>query len=97
MQLAEFAARGQIAEPEQVAGLFKIRVIGQFVNVDTAVGEDALITVDVTDPRIRGNNSFESFSGLCGSHAGHSPFNIVNDSLPDHAKRGAGSATFSYT
>ena len=69
----QFSLRGQLAIPQQVAGLFKVGVVGQFVNVDAAVGEDALISVDVADAGIGSDDSFQALGGVRGGQAGHIP------------------------
>ena len=40
---------GKLAEPQQVAGFFEVRVVGEFVDVDAAIGENAPIAVDVAN------------------------------------------------
>ena len=54
---------GQLAVPQQVAGFFEGGMVGEFVNVDAAVGQDALISVDVADAGGGGDNSFQAFGG----------------------------------
>ncbi len=51
-QFAQFGARGKLAEPEQVAGFFEVRMVGEFVNIDAAIREDAAIAVDLADPGV---------------------------------------------
>jgi hypothetical protein len=48
-------------------------MVGKFVNVDAAVGEDALLSVDVTDTGIGSDYSFQAPGGVCGGQAGHIP------------------------
>ena len=50
--------------PEQVAGFFKCGVVGEFVNINTAVGQNALLAVDVADTGGGGNYAFESLWGV---------------------------------
>ena len=69
----QFGLRRQLAIPQQVAGLFKVGVVGKFVNVDAAVGEDALISVDVADAGICSDYSFQALGGVGGGQAGHVP------------------------
>ena len=40
-ELGEFGGGGQLAEPEQVGGLFEGGALGELVDVDAAIGEDA--------------------------------------------------------
>ena len=71
VQFAQFAARGQFAKPEQVAGLFEIRMVGEFVNVDAAIGQNAAISVDVANLGSGGNDALKSLGGVSCGHAGH--------------------------
>ncbi len=64
MQLAKFAARRKLAKPEQVAGLFEVGMVGEFVDVDAAIGENAAFSVDVANLGIGSNDSLESLRGL---------------------------------
>ncbi len=66
-------AEGSLPIPQQVAGFFEIGVVSEFVNVDAAVGQDALIPVDVADAGGGGDNSFQTLGGLGGGQAGHVP------------------------
>ena len=70
-QFVQFAGVGKLAEPEQVAGLFKSGMIGEFVNVDAAVGENALVPIDVADAGICGDDALKTFWGMICGHAGH--------------------------
>ncbi len=65
-QIFQLISRRQLTEPEQIAGLFEIGIVSQFVNVDTAVGQDALFPVDIADAGSGGDHSFQALSGLCG-------------------------------
>jgi len=70
VQFAEFPTRGQLAKPEQIAGFFKGGVVGQFVDINAAVRQDASFTVDEADARGGCNHSFQAFGGVsCGGHA----------------------------
>jgi hypothetical protein len=57
-----------MAKPKQVAGFLKGGVIRQFMNIDAAVRQYALIPVDVTDARGCGHHPFQTFWRLrrCG-------------------------------
>jgi len=37
-------------------------VIGQFVNIDPAIGKDATVSIDIANARIGGDNAFQTFS-----------------------------------
>ena len=63
----------QPAIPQQVAGLFKVGMVGEFVNVDAAIGEDPLVSVDEADAGICGDYSFQALRGVRGGQAGHVP------------------------
>src|ERR1700688_2618358 len=71
VQLAQFGAGRQLSEPEQVAGLLKIRVVRQFMDVDAAIGEYPAISVDVANLGIGGNDSLKSLGGMSCGQAGH--------------------------
>ena len=53
--LFQLIALGQAAEPEQEAGFFEIGVVGEVVNIDAAIRQNALFAVDVTDAGGGGN------------------------------------------
>ena len=44
----EFIRLGQLAVPQQVAGFFEGGIVGKFVNINAAIGEDALVSVNVS-------------------------------------------------
>jgi hypothetical protein len=44
-------------------------VLGQLVNVDAAVGEDARFAVDPANAGVRGDNSFQAFSCDSSRHS----------------------------
>ncbi len=56
----------QLAVPQQEDHFLKRRVFGQGVDVITLVTQDSQISIDETDIRLGGNNSFES--RLCNWH-----------------------------
>ncbi len=83
----QLVGRGQLAIPQQVAGFFKIGVVGKFVNVDAAVGQDALISVDVANAGGGGDYSFQALGGVRGGQAGHVPsLKILNTALWPHGE-----------
>jgi hypothetical protein len=43
------------------------------MNVDTAIGEDPLVSVDVANAGICGDYSFQALGGVRGGQAGHVP------------------------
>src|SRR2546428_13974898 len=72
MEFLELVARGQLAEPQQIAGFLEIGVVGQFVNVNATVGQHALFPVDVADAGSGGDHSLQAFCGdVRGGQAGH--------------------------
>ncbi len=70
-QLLQLIAAGQTAKPQQVAGLLKSGVVGQFVNVDATVGQNAPLPIDVANAGGGSDHSLQPLRGVCGSHAGH--------------------------
>src|ERR1700761_9093339 len=54
--------------PEEVGGFLEVRLLGQLVNIDTAVGQHARIAVDPADAGVCCHNSFES---LCCYRSRH--------------------------
>ena len=48
-------------------------MVGKFVNVDAAIGEDPLVSVDVANAGICGDYSFQALGGVRGGQAGHVP------------------------
>ena len=66
LQRIQFRLLRQAPVPEQIDYLFKGRVVGQGVNVIALVTEDSPISVNETNVRLGGNNSFES--RLCDCH-----------------------------
>ena len=46
---AELGGGGELAEPEEVGGLFEGGALGELVDVDAAIGEDAGVAVDPAD------------------------------------------------
>src|SRR5208283_845501 len=89
VQLAQFAARGKLSEPQQVASLLKIRLVSQFMNVDAA------ISVYVTDLGSRGNDALKSLGGMSIGHAGHGSLASIRRILGCRTARGdAENATF---
>ena len=59
-QLLQLGAGRQMSKPKQVATLFKVRVVGQFVNIDAAVGKHSLVAIDVADAGIDGGYAFQA-------------------------------------
>jgi len=63
-----------MAVPQQEGSLFKRRVLCQFVDVDSAIGQHASFAVDPADAGICCNNSFETLSSDSSGHSlGSSP------------------------
>jgi hypothetical protein len=56
--------------PQQIADLLERRVGGEVVDVVSAVREDALLAIEIADPRCRGDDVLEPASlFLRSSHA----------------------------
>ena len=72
LQILQLDAIRQTSKPKQIASLFKSGMLGQFVNVDTAIGKNAAVTIDITDAGAGGNNALHAFGCLSAGHAGHS-------------------------
>jgi hypothetical protein len=68
---SEFIGRWQMSKPEQVANLLKDGMVGQIVDVISAIGKHSLITVDITDARSGSDNAFQSLGGVQIRNAGH--------------------------
>jgi len=58
VQILQLIAIRKAPKPEQVAGLFKSGMLGEFVNVDAAIGENAAFAIDIADARVGGDNAF---------------------------------------
>src|SRR5580765_6253203 len=69
----QFVTLRQAAEPEQEAGFFKIRVVGEVMNIDTTICQNSLFAVDVTDAGGGGNNALKTLGRVRGGYAGHTP------------------------
>ena len=52
---------GEFAEPEEVGGLFEGGALGELVDVDAAVGENAGVAVDPADGGAGGDDAFQAF------------------------------------
>ena len=72
-ELGEFGGVGQLAEPEQVGGLFEGGALGELVDVDAAVGEDAGVSVDPADGGVGGDDAFQAFRCDSSGHKTASP------------------------
>src|ERR1700678_1252763 len=67
----ELIGIGQMSKPQEMADLLEGRVVGQIVDVISAVGKHPLLAVDVTDARGGGDNAFQSFGGVQAGNARH--------------------------
>ena len=73
VQLFQFIALGQPAKPQKIASFLEIRIVRQFVDVDTTIGQNSLVSIDVADAGSGCDYSLQpSFGGMGGGHAGHS-------------------------
>jgi hypothetical protein len=66
-QLAQFVSRGQLTEPQQVTDFLESGVVRQFMDVDSAIGQNTLLTIDVADA---GSGSYHSLEPLGGMRYG---------------------------
>src|SRR5580704_11265884 len=64
-QSVELSLVGQPPVPQEKNRLFKSRLFGERVNVVALIRENSRIAVDVTNPRLRRNDSFETRTGNC--------------------------------
>src|SRR5207302_4961525 len=65
-KFAQLVALRQSSEPQQVAGFLKIGVVGEVVDIDAAIGQDALFTIDVANAGNGSYDAFKSFGGMAG-------------------------------
>ena len=72
-ELGEFGGVGEFAEPEEIGGLLEGGALGEFVDVDAAVGEDAGVAVDPADRGAGGDDAFQAFRCDSGGHKTASP------------------------
>src|ERR1700688_145103 len=96
LQILQLALIGQAAKPKQVAGLFKIRMIGQFMNIDAAIGKNSTVSIDIANAGIGGDNSFHAFGAGGAGDAGHS-LSLKRIGCGSRARTFARNATFFYT
>jgi hypothetical protein len=71
LQILKLGWLRQASEPKQIASFLKIGVVGQFMNVNSAIGKDATVTIDVANVGVGGNNTFQTFGGRGAGHARH--------------------------
>jgi hypothetical protein len=69
LELAQGELVGQNAVPEQVGGLLEGRVLGQLVDVDSAVGQHARFSVDPADAGVCRDNSFQTLPSDSSRHS----------------------------
>ena len=67
-EVGEFGGVGELAEPEEVGGLLEGGALGELVDVDAAVGEDAGVAVDPADGGAGGDDAFQAFRCDSGGH-----------------------------
>ena len=67
-KVRELVGRGQLAEPEEIGGLFEGGVGSELVDIDAAVREDTGVAVDPADGRRGGDNTFQTFGCDCCCH-----------------------------
>src|SRR6266576_1877255 len=87
VKLFQFIALGQPAKPQQVASFLEIGIVRQFVNIDTTIGQNSLVSIDVADAGSGSDYSLQpSFGGVGGGHAGHSTSRAPELELLPHGK-----------
>src|ERR1700688_461761 len=96
LQILQLALIRQAAKPKQVAGLFKIRMIGQFMNIDAAIGKNSTVSIDIANAGVGGDNSFHAFGAGGAGDAGHS-LSLKRIGCGSRARTFARNATFFYT
>jgi len=75
-----------------------VGVVGQIVDVISAIGEHSLVTVDVANAGCGSDNPFQSFGGVQARNAGHgSSLAMRMDLCCPAAQKRSGGATFFYT
>ncbi len=67
-EVGEFGGVGELAEPEEVGGLLEGGALGEFVDVDAAIGENAGVAVDPADGGAGGDDAFQAFRCDSGGH-----------------------------
>ena len=63
-QLAQFVSRGQLTEPQQMTDFLESGVVRQFMDVDSAIGQNTLLTIDVADAGSCSYHSLEPLGGM---------------------------------
>ena len=63
-EIGQLRTRGQLAFPQQIGRFFEGRVLGEIVDVVTAVGEQSLLAVDDADARAPRDDALEP-GGCC--------------------------------
>ena len=86
---------GQDAVPEQVGGFLKGGVLGQLVDIDSAVGKHPAFSIDPADSGVGGDNTFQPFPSNSSRHnAFDSPrlkrFVLVDEGLDSALNGGPG-------
>src|SRR5579862_3372403 len=90
VQFAQLAPVWKLPKPKQVTGFLEVRVIGEFVDIDATISQDAAVTIDITNLGIRGDDALKALWSVRCGHIGHRfyRFDSNNPSLRDRAGRG---------
>src|SRR5581483_6939187 len=65
-QLFEFATGRQLAVPQEVADLFEGGILGQVMDINATVGQDAPVSIYVADAGDGGDNAFQTLGRQSG-------------------------------
>src|SRR3954469_13016275 len=77
VQFPQLGTCRELSEPQQVAGLFEIGVVGELVDIYAAVSKHALFAIDVANFRVGGNDALKPFGSTSCGHCGHSILALV--------------------
>src|ERR1700693_1200780 len=71
-------------------------MIGQFMNIDAAIGKNSTVSIDIANAGVGGDNSFHAFGAGGAGDAGHS-LSLKRIGCGSRARKFARNATFFYT
>ena len=78
-KLFQFIAFGQPAKPQEVASFLEIGIVRKFVDIDTTIGQNSLVSIDVADAGSGCYYSLQpSLGGMGGRQAGHWTLELLN-------------------
>jgi hypothetical protein len=67
-KLSKFGGGRESSEPEEIGSFLEGRELCEFVDIDSAIGENSGVSVDPTDGRRGGNDAFQAFRCDSGRH-----------------------------